>query len=107
MDELRGVRKRMIEVVLIDVHHPPISDASAGLADRDALERAFRHLDPDQRALVVLYYYLDLSLGEAARAVGIPSGTAKSRLARARQTLRATLEADARPGQKLPEGGPA
>lgn len=107
MDELRGVRKRAIEVVLIDVHHPAVGDVSASLADQDALERAFRHLDPDQRSLVVLYYYEGLSLGEAAAAVGIPGGTAKSRLARARETLRATLDADARPGRELPEGGRA
>ena len=105
MDELRGVRRRQIEVVLIDVNHPAIDDSSAGLADRDALDRAFRRLDPDQRSLIVLYYFLDLSLAEVAAAVGIPAGTAKSRLARARETLRAALDADARPGRELPEGG--
>jgi RNA polymerase sigma-70 factor (ECF subfamily) len=105
MDELRGVRRRQIEVVLIDVHYPAIADSSSGFADRDALERAFRHLDPDQRSLIVLYYYLDLSLAEVAAAVGIPAGTAKSRLARARETLRAALDADARPGRELAEGG--
>jgi hypothetical protein len=59
------------------------------------------------RSLIVLYYFLDLSLAEAAVAVGIPNGTAKSRLARARDTLRATLDADARPGRELAEGSPA
>jgi RNA polymerase sigma-70 factor (ECF subfamily) len=107
MDELRGVRRRVIEVVLVDVHHPSAPDASASLADRDALARAFRTLDPAQRSLVVLYYFDGLSLGEAAAAVGIPEGTAKSRLSRARETLRATLDADARPGRELPEGGRA
>ncbi len=107
MDELRGTRRRTIEVVLVDVHHPSVPDSSAIVSDRDALERAFRRLDPQQRSLVVLYYFDDLSLGEAASAVGIPQGTAKSRLARARDTLRATLDADARPGRELPEGGRA
>ena len=107
MDELRGVRRRAIDVVLIDVHHPAAADASATFADRDALERAFRRLDPEQRSLIVLYYFLDLSLADAAGAVGIPDGTAKSRLARARETLRAALDADARPGRELPEGDPA
>jgi RNA polymerase sigma-70 factor, ECF subfamily len=105
MDELRGTRLREIEVVLTDLHHPAVSDAGIGLANRDALERAFRNLDPGQRSLIVLYYYLGLSLEEAANAAGVPSGTAKSRLARARETLRSTLEADARPGRGLPEGG--
>jgi RNA polymerase sigma-70 factor (ECF subfamily) len=107
MDELRGMRARTIEVALIDVHHPAIPDATRDLAERDALERAFRRLDPEQRSLVVLYYYLDLPLAEAASAAGIPEGTAKSRLARARDALRAALEADARPGAGLPEGEPA
>lgn len=107
MDELRGTRLREIEVVLTDLHQPAAGDSSIGLANRDALERAFRSLDPGQRSLIVLYYYLGLSLAEAAGAVGIPTGTAKSRLARARETLRATLDADARPGRELPEGRPA
>jgi RNA polymerase sigma-70 factor, ECF subfamily len=107
MDELRGARRRQVEVVLTNLHQPVVGDSSRGLADRDALERAFRDLDPDQRSLIVLYYFLDLSLAEAAATVGIPNGTAKSRLARARETLRATLDADARPGRELTEGRPA
>jgi RNA polymerase sigma-70 factor (ECF subfamily) len=106
MDELRSASRRHIEVVLTDLHQPPIGDSSTGLADHDALERAFRHLDPEQRSVIVLYYFLGLSLAEVAGAVGIPNGTAKSRLFRARETLRAALEADARPG-RVPEGGPA
>lgn len=107
MDELRGTRLREIEVVLTDLHHPAVSDSGVSLANRDALERAFRNLDPGQRSLIVLYYYLGLSLEEAANAAGVPSGTAKSRLARARETLRSTLDADARPGRELLEGGQA
>ena len=107
IDELRSARRRGIEVELTDLHHPAIGDAAAGLANRDALERAFRHLEPEQRSLVVLYYYLDLSLSDAAAAVGIPDGTAKSRLARARDTMRAAIDADARPAPALPEGEPA
>jgi RNA polymerase sigma-70 factor (ECF subfamily) len=103
-DELRGMRRRTFETVLVDVHHPAFADPSAGLADRDALERAFRHLDPEQRSLVVLYYFLDLPLADAAAAAGIPVGTAKSRLARARDALRAALDADARPARDLLEG---
>jgi RNA polymerase sigma-70 factor (ECF subfamily) len=107
VDEIRSARRRRTEVVLTNLHEPRVGDSSTGLADRDALERAFRDLDPDQRSLIVLYYFLDLSLAEAAATVGIPNGTAKSRLARAREALRATLEADARPGRELPDGRPA
>jgi RNA polymerase sigma-70 factor (ECF subfamily) len=85
---------------LVEVHVPPfdhgIADASRDLADRDELERGFRTLAPDQRALIVLHYYLDLPMAETADALGLPIGTVKSRLHRTTQALRARLEADAR-----------
>jgi RNA polymerase sigma factor (sigma-70 family) len=96
MDELRRGRRISGHVELIDMHHPVVADAAMSVAERDALERAFRRLDPEQRALIVLHYYQDLPLGEAASALRIPVGTAKSRLSRARDALRSALEADAR-----------
>jgi RNA polymerase sigma-70 factor, ECF subfamily len=71
-------------------------DPALDVADRDQLERGFRRLDADQRTVIVLHYYLGLSLDEAADALGIPPGTVRSRLHRATQTLRAALDADAR-----------
>jgi RNA polymerase sigma-70 factor (ECF subfamily) len=79
-------------------------DLGQALAERDELERGFRQLDAEQRTVLVLHYYLGLSLEEAAEALGVPAGTAKSRLHRAIQAMRATLDADARPG--LAHGGP-
>ena len=73
-----------------------VPDAGSVLADRDQLERGFRHLPPDQRALIVLHHALGLPLAETADALGIPVGTVKSRLHRAMSTLRAALDADAR-----------
>jgi RNA polymerase sigma-70 factor (ECF subfamily) len=96
IDELRRRRRMSLEVELIDMHQPSVMDASASVADRDALERGFRRLDPEQRALVVLHYYQGLPLEDAAAALRLPIGTAKSRLFRARERLRAALEADAR-----------
>lgn len=107
MDELRRHRRHRLEVELTELHHPPLPDASAAFADRDALERAFRRLDPEQRAIIVLHYYQGLPVEEAADALRVPIGTAKSRLFRARETLRAALEADARSVPGLSEGGAA
>jgi RNA polymerase sigma-70 factor (ECF subfamily) len=64
--------------------------------DRDQLERAFRRLTLEQRAVLVFHRYLGLSLPEVADRLGIPLGTAKSRLHHATAALRASIEADAR-----------
>lgn len=71
---------------------PAGSDTSAAVADRDVLDRAFQRLRPDERAILALHYVADLSLPDVAERVGIPLGTAKSRLHRALAALRAALE---------------
>jgi len=65
--------------------------------DRDQLERGFRRLSMDHRAVVVLHHYLDLPLDQVGETLGIPTGTVKSRLHRALAEMRAALEADGRP----------
>ena len=64
--------------------------------DRDQLERAFRRLTVEQRAVLVFHHYLGLPLPDVAERLGIPIGTAKSRLHHARAALRGSVEADAR-----------
>jgi RNA polymerase sigma-70 factor (ECF subfamily) len=63
---------------------------------RDQLERGFRRLPPEQRAIFVFHHYLGLTLLEVADQLGVPLGTVKSRLHYATNTLRAALEADLR-----------
>ena len=70
-------------------------DLSASVAERDLLGRAIGRLPIDQRAVMVLHFYVDLSLTDAANVLGIPVGTAKSRLHRGLETLRTALAADA------------
>jgi RNA polymerase sigma-70 factor, ECF subfamily len=65
--------------------------------DRDQLERGFRRLPPEQRAVLVFHHYLGYTQTEVADHLGIPLGTVKSRLRYATGALRAALEADARP----------
>jgi RNA polymerase sigma factor (sigma-70 family) len=64
--------------------------------DRDQLERAFRRLTVEQRAILVFHHYLGLPLSEVAARLAIPMGTAKSRLHHATKALRASIDADAR-----------
>lgn len=73
--------------------HP---DTSRDVENRDALDRGFRRLRPDQRAILVLHHYLGFSDAEAAAALLVPTGTVKSRLSRATSALRSELDADAR-----------
>ena len=73
--------------------------------DRDLLERAFRRLTLEQRAVLVFHHYLGLSISEVAARTDLPVGTAKSRLHHATRALRASIEADARanpPTQERP-----
>ena len=72
-------------------------DGLSAVADRDQLERGFRRLSLDHRAVVVLHHYLGLPLDRVAGILGIPVGTAHSRLHHAMRGLRAALDADARP----------
>ncbi len=104
VDDLRRRRARVREVELPGAEVPDRCDSTHVVADRDELARGFRRLEPEQRALIVLHYYLGLSLPEAADSLGLPLGTAKSRLHRAVQALRAAIEADARLTPSL-EGG--
>ncbi|HLX34564.1 MAG TPA: RNA polymerase sigma factor [Candidatus Limnocylindrales bacterium] len=92
-DTRRSVVRQLESSAPFDRHAP---DSSLGLAERDALERGFRRLDTDERTLLVLHYYLGYSISEVAATLGVPAGTAKSRLNRATAAMRAALEADAR-----------
>ena len=63
------------------------------ISDRDELERAFRRLPLDQRAVFVLHHHVGLPLVAVAETLGIPDGTARSRLHYATRALRAAFEA--------------
>ena len=72
-------------------------DEGHAIHDRDELERAFRDLSLDHRAVVVLHHYVGLSLVEVAETLDIPQGTARSRLHYATRSLRRSLDAQAAP----------
>jgi RNA polymerase sigma-70 factor, ECF subfamily len=84
---------------LLPADEPSTGEGLGPVVDRDQLERGFRRLSIDHRAVVVLHHYLDLPLDVVAEALDVPIGTVRSRLHHAMRALRAALEADARPTQ--------
>ena len=95
--EARRDQRRLAAVRLLPVEGSSIPDTALSVADRDELERGFRRLPAEQRAVVVLHHYLDLPLTEVAGILDIPAGTARSRLHTATRRLREAIEADAAP----------
>jgi RNA polymerase sigma-70 factor (ECF subfamily) len=89
----RGKWSAEVRVVRIE---PTQDDAAASFATREQLERGFKRLRPEQRAVIVLRYYVELTVPEIAEVLGIPIGTTKSRIHYAMEVLRAALEADDR-----------
>jgi RNA polymerase sigma-70 factor (ECF subfamily) len=104
IDEARRTRRHRLDIELgaIDLSTP--DRVAATIADRDQLERGFVRLTPELRAVIVLHHYLDLPLPAVADSLGIPLGTAKSRLHRALGQLRAALDADTRGSLDVVEG---
>jgi len=94
--EAKGRRRWSESVRLLPVEAEYGPDEYASIDNRDQLERAFRRLTVQQRAVLVFHHYLGLPLPEVAVRMGIPLGTVKSRMHHAKQALRASLDAEAR-----------
>ena len=94
--EAKRARRWSANVRVLTVDGPATPDTTLSVATRDALDRGFRRLPPEQCAVFVLHHYLGWPLGEIGETLGVPLGTVKSRLHYATSSLRATLEADAR-----------
>ncbi len=95
--EARRRRAWAANVRVLPVDGPAGPDGLLSIVDRDELERVFRRLPVEQRAVFVLHHHIGLPLTEIAETLGIPAGTARSRLHYATRTLRAAVEADATP----------
>jgi len=94
--EARRRRQWAGNVRVLPVDGPADPDEIVSANDRDQLDRAFRRLTVEQRAVVVLHHHVGLPLVEVAETLGIPAGTARSRLHHAHRAMRAALDADAR-----------
>jgi RNA polymerase sigma-70 factor, ECF subfamily len=98
----KGVRRRGVR----RLHEVPVeaadvvadagsADVAGAVAERRALERAFDRLSIDERTLLVLHHLEGRSLPSIAAVLGIPVGTAKSRLSKARLALERALDREA------------
>ena len=88
--------RRQAAVRVLDAGDRAIPDSSHLIEDRDEIDRGFRRLKPELRAVLVVHHYLGLTYDEAAEVLGVPAGTVKSRLNRATAAMRAELDAEAR-----------
>jgi RNA polymerase sigma-70 factor, ECF subfamily len=95
--EARGLRTWNANVRVLTADRTAGGDEALSVDDRDRLERGFRRLPPEQRAILVFTHYLGLTPTEIAARLGIPVGTANSRLHYALRAMRAAIEADERP----------
>ena len=95
--EARRRRTWATNIRVLPVDGPVGPDGLFSIVERDALDRAFGRLSVEQRAVFVLHHHVGLALTEIADTLGIPAGTARSRLHYATRTLRSVIEADATP----------
>jgi RNA polymerase sigma-70 factor (ECF subfamily) len=89
--EARSERRWIARVRVIPTDTSVEPDVARSVAARDELDDAFRRLTPEQRAIVVLHHHLGYPLTEIAATLGIPAGTARSRLHHAVRQLRVAL----------------
>lgn len=94
--EARRERRHRGNLRLLDRDESMIQDPASAVATHDQLDRAFRRLSVEHRAVVVLIHYLGFTASEAADTMGTPVGTVRSRLHYALNCLRAAIESDAR-----------
>jgi RNA polymerase sigma-70 factor (ECF subfamily) len=90
------VARRRIRTVPLDLAEMRTGESVEEASMRRQLDRAFVTLEPRDRALLALRFYLGLSTGETAEVLGIKSGTVKSRLHTAVGRLRAAFDSQGR-----------
>lgn len=92
-DVLRRQR-RIREIRPLHDDSAVVADQAPAMIDRAFLAWAYGRLPPEQRAVVVLHYYLGLSLDETAATLSIPPGTARSRLHAGLAAMRRSIGRD-------------
>ncbi|HUS16395.1 MAG TPA: RNA polymerase sigma factor [Chloroflexia bacterium] len=82
------------ELVSLD---PGLYEVFEAMQTREAIWAALDKLSPEQRAAIVMHYYLDLNSVEISQLLLVPSGTVRRRLHDARHKLRRLLPGWIRP----------
>jgi RNA polymerase sigma-70 factor (ECF subfamily) len=96
IEHARRDRRRYSKLEVLNLADHVERDELAGVVDRDIVDRAFRRLKPEERAVLVLRHYLGYEPTDIADVLGLSAGTIRSRLHHAHRAMRAAIEADAR-----------
>jgi RNA polymerase sigma-70 factor (ECF subfamily) len=96
IEHARRDRRRYAKLEILTVDGHQARDDLAGVVDRDVVDRAFHRLTPEERAVLVLRYYLGYEPADIAEVLGISGGTIRSRLHHAHRAMRAAIDADSR-----------
>jgi RNA polymerase sigma factor (sigma-70 family) len=99
-------RRKVVELhVVREPRGDTQADFSRSVVERDQLGRAIGRLPVEHREVLVARFFLDLSVEQVADIFDIPTGTAKSRLHRALNAMRAALAAEAAAAPDAEERG--
>lgn len=90
-DRRRGLSRRLGELLQAEPPAGVVNDAVERLVEHDAMTQAVRGLPRRQREVLVLRFFLDLSVAETAAALGSTEGTVKSHTSRALTHMRELL----------------
>jgi RNA polymerase sigma-70 factor (ECF subfamily) len=96
IEHARRDRRRYSRLQVLDIADHTARDELAGVVDRDIVDRAFRRLRPEERAVLVLRHYLGYEPAAIAETLGVSGGTIRARLHHAHRAMRAAIDADAR-----------
>ncbi|MEM9643642.1 MAG: RNA polymerase sigma factor [Planctomycetota bacterium] len=89
-DQLRR-RYRMTVVEPLESDQVEEDEALGALESQELIQQGLRNLVPIDREAIVLHYIEQFSIADVAAICGVAEGTIKSRLHRARRTLRDAL----------------
>jgi RNA polymerase sigma-70 factor (ECF subfamily) len=91
IDDWRTARSRR-ERVAEQLPEQPVPDETDHVVDRQLVGAALRTLSPEHQAVLLECYFRGSSVAEAAVALGVPSGTVKSRTHYALRALRLAVD---------------